>query len=245
MQLRLLLERTDAFYPLFIRAASLVRPGWKDLIASRHTDIVIEGFPRSANTFFYHYFATAQRLPMKIAHHLHSPYQIRAAARYQLPCVFLIRNPLDCITSAIVRDARLSPRVLLHWYQILYATAQRHVGAIVVVPQKLAISDPNFVIGKVNARYARSFDRLPKGRLPQVVERIEQAHLKTWSLEKPDPAKLALPSPQKDAMKEAIGRRLRADHSRLLDECQGLFLSLQLHELSFGKGSERLCSHSS
>src|SRR5262245_54574684 len=42
----------------------------------RDTDAVIEGFPRSANTFAAAAFALAQTTPVRLAHHLHVPSQI-------------------------------------------------------------------------------------------------------------------------------------------------------------------------
>ena len=42
-------------------------------------DIVIEGFPRSANSVAVHAFRVAQDRPVRIAHHLHAPAQVIAA----------------------------------------------------------------------------------------------------------------------------------------------------------------------
>jgi hypothetical protein len=226
-RLRHLFEQVGPLYRLLEGASSMARPGRNRKIAGPQTDIVIEGFPRSANTFFYWYFDTAQAVPVNVAHHLHSPYQLRTAARYRLPCVFLTRNPLDCAASAILRDPRLSASDLLQAYQALYSTAAKHAHDILIVPQKLAIEDPNFVIGAVNAKYGRDFNTLPEERLPEVYERINKRHLEVWQLAEADPMKLGLPSAEKDAAKQSIVSRVKAKYPAQLERCQHLFVALE------------------
>ena len=49
------------------------------------TELVIEGFPRTANTFAVFAFQTAQARPVRVAHHLHAPIQVTVAARRPPP----------------------------------------------------------------------------------------------------------------------------------------------------------------
>ncbi|RMG27959.1 MAG: hypothetical protein D6732_19595, partial [Methanobacteriota archaeon] len=80
--IRLLKHRVKhalAPYPfLFVTAYRLFAPAhlrMEKLIGAR-TEIVIEGYPRSANTFAVVAFRLAQNRPVKIAHHLHMEAQI-------------------------------------------------------------------------------------------------------------------------------------------------------------------------
>src|SRR5205814_3293356 len=58
------------------------------------TEVVIEGFPRSGNTFAVAAFHYAQRpRDVKIAHHAHVPAQLLSAVRLGLPAVVLVRDP--------------------------------------------------------------------------------------------------------------------------------------------------------
>jgi len=68
------------------------------------TELVIEGFPLSANTFAVVAFELSQKKKVKTAHHLHNPGQVCEAARLGIPAVVLIRRPLDAIASFLVRD---------------------------------------------------------------------------------------------------------------------------------------------
>lgn len=63
------------------------------------TEVVIEGFPRSANSFAVDAFRAAQPTPVQIAHHLHAPAQIVAGAKRGLPTLLLIRDPMEAVPS--------------------------------------------------------------------------------------------------------------------------------------------------
>src|SRR4051794_35640317 len=65
------------------------------IAADRTTDIVIEGFPRSGNTFAVVAFRLAQSRAMQVAHHLHIPAQLLWADRVGMPSMVLVRNPVD------------------------------------------------------------------------------------------------------------------------------------------------------
>lgn len=62
---------TISHYPWLYFPIQRLRPQRRDLVVARDTEIVIEGYPRSANTFAVAAFLLAQGRPVKIAHHLH------------------------------------------------------------------------------------------------------------------------------------------------------------------------------
>jgi hypothetical protein len=224
---RLFVEQHDVPYRLLVHSLARWRPKQKRNLATKDTEIVLEGFPRSANTYMYWFFVTAQQREVKVGHHLHSSYQIRTAVRYGIPCVFLIRDPLDCVASAILRDARMDAGTLLRAYRTLYSAAVHYADDMLIVPQKAAVEDPNLVIKAINERFGRAFDTLPQERLNEVYERINARHLSDWKLSEPDPTRLALPSAQKEAAKEPIAEAIRKQHAALLEECQTRFESLR------------------
>ena len=64
--------------------------------------VVIEGFPRSGNSFARRAFIMAQDETFdvtRIAHHLHVPAQVIRAARWRIPTLVLIRRPKDAVLS--------------------------------------------------------------------------------------------------------------------------------------------------
>lgn len=79
-------------------------------IVDAGTDIVIDGFPRSANSFSVRAFLSAQPAPLRVGHHMHSHAQIVKSVRLGLPTILLIRNPDDCIVSLRAMDVQLAKR---------------------------------------------------------------------------------------------------------------------------------------
>src|SRR5215204_2605761 len=81
----------------------------KDLTRAVTPDkqVVIEGFPRSGNSFARRAFIMAQDETFdvtRIAHHLHVPAQVIRAAQWQIPTLVLIRRPRDAVHSVVIRD---------------------------------------------------------------------------------------------------------------------------------------------
>ena len=70
-----------------------LRPSYRDLSVDRRTQIVIEGFPRSGNTFAVVAFQQAQRESVRVAHHLHMPAQVIRAAHLGIPILLLVGSP--------------------------------------------------------------------------------------------------------------------------------------------------------
>ena len=69
-----------------------------------HTRLVIDGFTRSAVTFATVAFQMAQRSPVRVAHTLHGPGHLIAAARRRVPTLVTIREPEETVLSAIIRE---------------------------------------------------------------------------------------------------------------------------------------------
>ena len=98
------------------------------------TQLVIEGFPRSGNSFARRAFIMAQNEifdATRIAHHLHVPAQVVRAARWQIPSLVLIRRPRDAVLSLAIRDP-ISVDQALRYYVSFYETAERYRDAYVL-----------------------------------------------------------------------------------------------------------------
>lgn len=75
-------------------------------VNKKTTDLVVEGFPRAANTYVYEVakqLILKAGLPRTIAHHLHTSDQVQFALKYSIPLAFVIRNPSDSIASLCTR----------------------------------------------------------------------------------------------------------------------------------------------
>jgi hypothetical protein len=138
---------------------AVARRRYGDRVINQHTDVMIEGFPRSANTFTVTAFRSAQTRSVVVAHHLHSAAHVRAAARQGVPVLFLVRRPQDAVTSVLVRKPALDAHAVMSAWVDLHQQVQPVVGRLVVASFEQVTSDLGRVIDRVNERYGTSFGR--------------------------------------------------------------------------------------
>ena len=79
-----------------------------DKIAGAKTDIVIEGFPRSGNSFCNRAFGFANPNAV-IATHVHSSAHVIYASKLRVPILVTVRNPEDCIASLFALRCSIGP----------------------------------------------------------------------------------------------------------------------------------------
>lgn len=69
-----------------------------NFIVNNKTQIVIEGFPKSGNSYLEAYFKVLNK-KIIIAHHTHSIAQIKLGLKNNIPVIVLIREPLNVTRS--------------------------------------------------------------------------------------------------------------------------------------------------
>lgn len=134
------------------------RNQWKKVSAQK--DICIEGFPRSANSFFSSVFR-AYNPTAKCAHHMHAPMQVMKAIEYDIPCIVLIRKPIDAIASVLVVDRALSIRLAIQSYIHFYERVLPVRKSIVIADFKDATQRPQQIVETLNQRYGTLFHMEP------------------------------------------------------------------------------------
>lgn len=88
---------------------------------TRNTDVLIDGAPRSGNTFV-RLAVQAANPSLNIASHLHAPYGVLKASSWGVPALVLIRDPGDATASLVQVIKGLSVSTALsHWLHY-YAT---------------------------------------------------------------------------------------------------------------------------
>jgi hypothetical protein len=120
-------------------------------------DIVIEGYPRSANSFAVHAFRVAQDHPVRIAHHLHAPAQLIAAARAGVPALVMVRDPEDAVLEFVIAKGYLSIRQALHGYVRFYTPLLPYRDRLVAGRFRDVTTDFGRVIARVNATFGTAF----------------------------------------------------------------------------------------
>jgi hypothetical protein len=125
-------------------------------VVTPETQLVIEGFPRSANSFARVTFNRTQRGKVRIATGLHVPAQVIRAARWRIPTLVLIRRPKDAVLSFAIRDP-ISVEQALRYYLSFYETVEGYGDAYVLGTFEEVTGDFGRVIRRLNDRFGTSF----------------------------------------------------------------------------------------
>jgi hypothetical protein len=139
------------------------RPGPKAV--GSETELVIDGYTRSAVTFAVFAFQLAQDRPVRLAHHLHAPAQLIEAARRQVPTLAVIRAPEGAVLSALIREPYVTPRSAFVAYSRFYESLLPYRSAMVVGEFEEVTDDLGAVVRRVNQRFGtrfREFDHSPE-----------------------------------------------------------------------------------
>jgi len=136
------------FYPIRQRLSK-----HPELAVQHDTEIVIEGFPRSGNSFSVVAFEQAQIQPIKIAHHSHTPSQIIAGARMGIPIIVLLREPVSAICSLVVRESYLTIDLALWDYINFHKRILPFRQHFLVAPFDIVTSNFGKIIFQLNQKY--------------------------------------------------------------------------------------------
>ncbi|MGN6378219.1 MAG: hypothetical protein ACTHNU_04650 [Gaiellales bacterium] len=128
-------------------------------VVGADTELVIEGFPRSANTFAAVAFQLAQPTPVRLAHHVHAASQVIAAVRAGVPAIVLVRDPRDAVPSQLIRAPHLPLDLVLDGYARFYEPLLPLRDRLVVAPFDDVLRDFGGVVDEVNRRFGTAFAR--------------------------------------------------------------------------------------
>jgi hypothetical protein len=128
-------------------------PGPSPEVLSAQTELVIDGYTRSASTFAVYALQLAQERPVRLAHHLHAPAQLIAAARSGVPTLLVIREPRGAILSQLVREPGVAMRDALVAYVRFHECLRVYRHRFVVGEFENVTHDFGSVIGRLNDRF--------------------------------------------------------------------------------------------
>lgn len=182
-------------------------PAHKWVITKEH-EIVIEGFPRCANSFSVRafQFSNDSGRKVKIATHLHTTATILLGVKWGIPTLVLIRDPECAVPSWLGLGVQLKKTNLLsagkgrirshvaywtHRYTEFYNKLIAVQSRVVVGDFDLVIQDFNQIITALNEKFQRNY--LPFEHNKENVSKIFDA------------AKVHLsPSAERDALKDTF-----------------------------------------
>jgi hypothetical protein len=184
-------------------------------VATAETEICIEGFPRSGNTFAVIAFQQAQPDVVSIAHHVHAPGSVIGAVRLRKPALVLIRDPEEAVLSMVIRYPQLSLRQALRGYRRFYAPLVRYGDRVVVGRFEDVIADLGALIREINRRFGTSFREFEptEANVSRAMEELDRWDLNTFGESERLKLGRARPSDRREQVKMELRERYR--HPRL------------------------------
>ena len=183
----------------WISRARRRHPDWP--YVDDRTDVVVEGFPGSGNTWVRESLLVA-RPGLRVASHVHEAAQVRAAVARGLPVLLLVRDPVDAVTSMLGRRVTRGPDEWLRRSTAFHRAVRPLAGRLLVVGFERATAD----LPAVLAEWARRGGPDLEAADPEAVrQKIRSTDERLLGLEAGRSG--ALPSSEREARR----RRARAE----------------------------------
>lgn len=184
-------------------------------IATENVDIVIDGYPRSGNTFAAVAMQLSQKSEIKIAHHYHTNGQITRGINLGKPVVLLIRNPVDAVASYCIRERKCASEALEE-YCGLYSPIIQLSRRCVIAEFDRVTSSFDSIILEVNERFGCAFDVpvFDKEFSERCIELIEKNNARV-NRGVIDESKIARPSDKRASAREALFSDIQRQKEKL------------------------------
>ena len=185
------------------------------------TELVIDGFQGSANSFATEAFQLCQTQPVRLAHHLHSPVQVMKAVKHQVPVWLTIREPANTVVSLTSRWPHLSVYQGLKGYIGFYQKLLPYAPSCMVSTFEQTTQQLDQLVSTLNDKFGTDFDII---NVETVNQTIKPKTHNTEELE------------QRKPVKEAKKRELELEKNiRLLAEADAIYS--EYTKLLLGSGS--------
>jgi hypothetical protein len=144
-------------------------PGPSPRVIGPDTEMVIDGYTRTASTFAVYAFQLAQPAPVRLAHHLHAAAQLMESARRGLPTLVTIREPRGAVLSQLVREPDVDLLDALYAYERFHVSLMPYRESFVVGDFPEVTRDFGAVVRRLNTRFGTSYREF-EGTVAQLAE---------------------------------------------------------------------------
>ena len=143
--------------PLLSRAYYFLDPEMRDLRLTRRTELLIDGYMRSANTYAVFAFRHSNAATVRLAHHLHRPLVFHRAVALGVPALLTVRAPADVMASMAQFAPETSIAGVLDSYRAFYEQLEPVLDDVVVADFADVVADFGAVVRRINARFGTGF----------------------------------------------------------------------------------------
>ncbi len=188
------------------------------------TALVIEGFPRSGNSFASAAFGLATQWNVPRVSNTHLAGQVRLAVRRRLPTLVVIRRAGDAVPSLCIAAGYLRPAAGLREWLRFYRAVERELAGVVLGTFDEVTGDFGAVVDRLNARFGTTFPPFvhDEDNVATVFASLDDYGRRKHGAVPED--SVARPSAERQARNDAV-RTAMYDGSciRLLGEADGLY----------------------
>jgi hypothetical protein len=149
------------FFPVMhvLRRYNIGQNFWPSTL-TRETRLVIEGYPRSANSFVVYAFNSVQPRYVTLADHSHVPAMVFRAVAWGVPTIVLFREPGEAVLSLCVKVPTLPLKQALQGYVQFYDRILPYANEYVLVSFAEATTNLTQAVQRVNQRFGTLFGHL-------------------------------------------------------------------------------------
>jgi len=190
------------FFPLMKLNQRLRRVQHPPLL-TRNTQLVLDGFFRSGNTFAGHAFISAQPHEVIVAWHTQAPATIIRAVQWGVPTLVLIRKPEDAVLSLALKMPGVSLEQGLKEYVRYYQRLSPYREGYIVGKFEDATQHLDTLIEQVNLHFGTKF-ALPMPTEENVKRTLDWIEKVDRQVEGDNPTRFSIPSHIKELKKAAL-----------------------------------------
>jgi len=180
--------------------------GWT---ANSKTDYVVEGFPRSSNSYFVrsltHQLSKKNIDNVSIAHHTHDIYNLELGMALNIPCIALIREPKEAILSTYIYYDKKKPiKQLINDYRKFYIFVSENNTKLLVIDFKAVTNDISQVFDEINKRFYTDIPRtIDTEDIKDIEEKMQKSSMSKRTNEK-HIKQSGLPSKERELIKDRL-----------------------------------------
>ena len=193
------LHESPVVYPLLQR---LRGQEW-GTFCTPSTDLCIEGFQSSSNSFVYNVFRLLAP-ELSIGHHTHSVANLKRARQYNIPTLVLYRDPSGAIPSLAARFKPSLENSIVRYVRF-YRYVLQHTDAFILASFEETTRDIAATIQRVEATSRLEFAAYDA----DAVADEAVAYIQDWTERRGDEERISLPKEERNAQKEVLRERLR------------------------------------
>jgi SAM-dependent methyltransferase len=204
-RVRSLVGNNPAFLPVVLRAT----PRGTSRQITNRTDLVVEGYPRSGNTFLTAAIRHVAGPDLTVSSHVHTPSQVTLAVRRKVPTAVVIRRPADSVVSLVIASPHVSLGLAIREWIDHYQRLWPLRGDFVIATFEQATNDVGSVIQRLNQQFGTAIPNFvhDQGHLGGAQDLMEADHERYHASDQ-------LSAPWPTASRGAARRRLISELTR-------------------------------